>query len=164
MKSKNPVGEHPSKNDDFEFDQKYISVLKDHLERGIEILSSITLKSHKQHPLIVAERERAYRLKNIKNDNCPFKTYSVKHFHHAILNRIDRLAKLKERIDYWAGDCAKSIRNVYTEAGYNDQFMNLKVDHDLLAELPNKSKRNRELLADIQIKLKTQLENMLYFY
>jgi len=163
MKSKNPVGGHPPSDGDLNFDYEYVSVLKDHLERGIELLRSITSKTHKQHPLLVAQKERIYRLGNWQNQARPFMTCSVEQFHHAKINRIDRLAKLKERIDNWAGDCAESIRSIYLDADYHDRFMKLKVDHGLLADIPDKSKKNEEFLAGIQIKLKTQLENMLYF-
>lgn len=163
MKSKKPVGEHPPPNNNLNSSHENFLKLKGHLESGIKLLSSITSKIHNQHPLLVAERERAYRFKNWKNQTCPFMTYSVKHFHLTIINRIDRLIKLKERIDKWSGECAESIRSIYPDGDYHDRFMKLKVDPGLIADIPNKSKRNKELLAGIQIKLKTQLENMLYF-
>jgi hypothetical protein len=136
--------------------------LKQHLEGGISLLSSITSTSREFHPLIISQQERNYRKSNRTNEHHPFSTNSVRLFHRTAMN-LKQIKALEKQIDKWAGDCIYDLERINPEGLNNDQFTTIRLKQNIALDKPNNFLINDRILAELQIRLKVELENMLLY-
>jgi hypothetical protein len=143
-----------------EYNKDIILKLKKHIDKGIELLLAITKTDKRRHPLLIAKNERIYRLNSKNHKDCLLN--SVKLYHAAVLNAED-LKALQIKLDIWANKCCQTFKKGYSDIRYHNHFDAIGFLFDLATYFPSNTDKDAALLAQIQINLKTQLEDKIYF-